>query len=101
MDEAHKHTGSNGMFSKTTVTTRDTLNQDQAIGSNLSAKSLDLQAGNNLTFRGSSAVATGDTTLQANNIVLEAAKNTQQQQNLELDSQVSNARVFDIQANDT
>ncbi|WP_422490419.1 filamentous hemagglutinin N-terminal domain-containing protein, partial [Endozoicomonas sp. ALE010] len=83
VDEAHKHTGSNGMFSKTTVTTRDTLNQDQAIGSNLSAESLDLQAANNLAFRGSSAVATGDTTLQANNIVLEAAKNTQQQQNLE------------------
>ncbi len=85
MDEAHKHADSNGMFSKTTVTTRDTLNQDQAIGSNLSAESLDLQAANNLAFRGSSAVATGDTTLQANNIVLEATKNTQQQQNSTLE----------------
>ena len=85
VDEAHKTTGSNGAFSNTTTKTRDTLHQDQSVGTAFSGNTINLQADNDLTLKGSSAVSTSGTTLQADNIVLEAATNTQQQQNLKVE----------------
>ena len=65
VDEAHKHAGKSGYLATNTITTRDTVRQDQAVGSTLSADTLTLNAGQNLTVTGSNVVSTQQTTLMA------------------------------------
>jgi filamentous hemagglutinin len=73
-DEAHKVTGSNGMFSKKTITTRDTVSQTSAQAATLSGEQTVLQAGNNIAITGSNVVSTSGTLLSAgNDIKVQAA----------------------------
>ncbi|MBD9656688.1 hemagglutinin repeat-containing protein [Pseudomonas sp. PDM12] len=73
-DEAHKFKGKNGMFSSTTTTIRDTVDQTLAEGSTFSAEQAYLQAGRDITVRGSNVASTDQTILLAgNDINLEAA----------------------------
>lgn len=73
-DEAHRSTGSNGLFSSTTTTTRDTLSQTLAQGTTLSGEQTHLHAGRDINVRGSNVVSTTQTELLAGrNITLEAA----------------------------
>lgn len=67
LDERHKVVGGNGWLSKTTRTTRDTVDRQTVQGSELSADSVQIAAGNNLTVAGSSVVGTGDVALKAGN----------------------------------
>lgn len=67
LDERHKVVGGNGWLSKTTTTTRDTVDKQQVQGSELSAGSVNIAAGNNLTVAGSSVVGTNDVALRAGN----------------------------------
>ncbi|MBD9398679.1 hemagglutinin repeat-containing protein [Pseudomonas sp. PDM11] len=73
-DEAHKFKGKSGMFSSTTTTIRDTVDQTLAEGSTFSAEQAYLQAGRDITLRGSNVASTDQTILLAgNDINLEAA----------------------------
>ena len=73
-DEAHKVTGGNGMFSKTTKTTRDTLSETTAQGSTLSGEHTYVQGGRDINLQGANVVSTQQTILVAGNDVnIEAA----------------------------
>ncbi|CAM3614901.1 Toxin CdiA [Pseudomonas reidholzensis] len=73
-DEAHKFKGSNGMLSSKTTTLRDTVSQTQATGTTLSAEQTYLQAGRDISVRGSDVVSTEQTVLVAERDVnIEAA----------------------------
>lgn len=66
-----------GTFSSKTKTQRDVFESDNSISSNLSADNITLQAGNDLTIRGSNIVSDNSTTLNANNnINITSAQNT-------------------------
>lgn len=67
LDERHKVVGGNGWMSKTTTTTRDTVDKQTVQGSELSADTVKIIAGNNLTVAGSSVVGTGNVALKAGN----------------------------------
>ncbi|QLR44299.1 hemagglutinin repeat-containing protein [Enterobacter sp. RHBSTW-00994] len=67
LDERHKVVGGNGWLSKTTTKTRDTVDRQTVQGSELSADSVNIAAGNNLTVAGSSVVGTGNVALRAGN----------------------------------
>lgn len=67
LDERHKVVGGNGWLSKTTRTTRDTVDRQTVQGSELSAGSVKIAAGNDLTVAGSSVVGTGNVALKAGN----------------------------------
>ncbi|HJV75948.1 MAG TPA: hemagglutinin repeat-containing protein [Noviherbaspirillum sp.] len=80
VDEAHQHTGTSGMLSSTTITTRDTLDQTIAQGSTVSGNTVDIQAGRNIALAGSNVVSTAGTTLAAqNDVTIATATNTTQQ----------------------
>lgn len=73
-DEAHKFKGSNGMLSSKTTTLRDTVSQTQASGTTLSGEQTYLQAGRDISVRGSDVVSTKQTVLVAERDVnIEAA----------------------------
>jgi filamentous hemagglutinin len=63
----HKVVGGNGFLSKTTTKTRDTVDRQTVQGSELSADSVNIAAGNDLTVAGSSVVGAGDVALRAGN----------------------------------
>lgn len=66
--------------SKSEVTTRDTTNETMALGSIFSGNTVTTQAGHDLNVTGSNVVATDDVTLLAqNNVKIEAATNTLQE----------------------
>ena len=65
VDEAHKVTGSNGLFSSKTTTTRDTLSETRAQATTLSGETTWIKAGNDLNVHGSNVVSTSGTTLVA------------------------------------
>ncbi|MGK3226836.1 hemagglutinin repeat-containing protein [Enterobacter soli] len=67
LDEKHKVVGGNGFLSKTTTKTRDTVDRQTVQGSELSADSVNIAAGNDLTVAGSSVVGSGDVALRAGN----------------------------------
>ncbi len=67
LDERHKVVGGNGWLSKTTTKTRDTVDRQTVQGSELSAGSVNIAAGNDLTVAGSSVVGTSDVALRAGN----------------------------------
>ncbi|WP_368543625.1 two-partner secretion domain-containing protein [Enterobacter soli] len=67
LDEKHKVVGGNGFLSKTTTKTRDTVDRQTVQGSELSADTVNLSAGNDLTVAGSSVVGSGDVALRAGN----------------------------------
>jgi filamentous hemagglutinin len=67
LDERHKVVGGNGWLSKTTTKTRDTVDRQTVQGSELSAGSVNIAAGNDLTVAGSSVVGTNDVALRAGN----------------------------------
>lgn len=67
LDERHKVVGGNGWLSKTTTKTRDTVDNQSVQGSELSAGSVNIAAGNNLTVAGSAVVGTDDVALRAGN----------------------------------
>ncbi|WP_432224259.1 hemagglutinin repeat-containing protein [Enterobacter wuhouensis] len=67
LDERHKVVGGNGWMSKTTTKTRDTVDRQTVQGSELSADSVNISAGKDLTVAGSSVVGTGDVALRAGN----------------------------------
>ncbi|MDZ5604334.1 hemagglutinin repeat-containing protein [Pseudomonas sp. RP23018S] len=69
VDEAHKVTGSNSLFSKKTTTTRDTLEETRAQATTLSGETTWVKAGNDINVRGSNVVSTSGTTLVAGNDV--------------------------------
>ncbi|SFO06140.1 Haemagluttinin repeat-containing protein, partial [Formivibrio citricus] len=75
VDEKHQST-SKGFLSSKTISTRDTLDQTQAQASTFSGQTVTVQAGNDLTVRGSNVVGTGDVSLLAgNNVTIDAATN--------------------------
>src|SRR5438105_4810017 len=75
VDEAHQVKGGNGAFSSKTITTRDTLSETQALGSTISANTVNLQSGADLRLSGSNVVGTQDVGLVAlRNIAIEAAQ---------------------------
>lgn len=65
VDAAHQHIGKSGLLARNTMRTRDTVLQDMASGSTLSGDSMVLDAGRDLTVRGSNAVSTQATSLLA------------------------------------
>ncbi|CAI2413303.1 hemagglutinin repeat-containing protein [Serratia plymuthica] len=65
LDERHKVTGGNGLMSKTTTTTRDTLDRQTLQSSTLSGDSIKVLAGNDLRVQGSSVAGTQDVKLLA------------------------------------
>jgi len=66
-----------GTFSSKTKTQRDVFESDNSISSNFSADNITLQAGNDLTVRGSNIVSDNGTSLNANNnINITSAQNT-------------------------
>lgn len=67
LDERHKVTGGNGLMSKTTTTTRDSLDRQTVQGSTLSGDSVNVLAGNDLRVQGSSVAGTQDVKLLAGN----------------------------------
>lgn len=67
LDERHKVTGSSGWLSKKTTTTRDTVDRQTVQGSELSADSVKVIAGNNIGVIGSSIAGTGDVAMKAGN----------------------------------
>lgn len=74
--EGRKHTH-RGMLKSTTTTTRDSLDQTQAIGSTLSGNQVAVR-GNNITVTGSNVVSDAGTVLLADNdLTVQAATNTQ------------------------
>ena len=76
VDEGHQRT-SKGFLSKKTVTTRETMERTDAVGSVFSGNTVTLLAGKDINIKGSTAVSDGGTTLVAgNNINIEAAQNT-------------------------
>lgn len=76
VDEAHRHS-EKGFLSKTTRTTRDTIDDSSALASTFSGNTTTLLAGQDLRIKGSNVVATGDTTLLAGNVIsVEAATET-------------------------
>lgn len=77
VDEAHQHTGRSSIFARTTVTTRDTLDQTTAQATTLSGKTVTVQAERDVTITGSNVVSDAGTTLAAkNNLSIVAANNT-------------------------
>jgi len=73
-NEAHKIKSSGFLSSKTTVT-RHTLDSTIALSSTLSADTIELSSGNNLSITGSNIVATDDVSLSAgNDITIDTAK---------------------------
>ena len=81
VDEAHQHRGTSSAFSSTTTTTRDRLDQTQAVATTLSGNATDLQAGHDIAVTGSNVVSTERTTLQAgHDIAITAATTTRQEQ---------------------
>ncbi|WP_119742566.1 hemagglutinin repeat-containing protein [Pseudomonas sp. Larv2_ips] len=65
VDEAHKVTGSNSLFSSKTTTTRDTVSETRAQATTLSGETTWVKAGNDVNVRGSNVVSTSGTTLLA------------------------------------
>ena len=65
VDEAHKVTGSNSLFSSKTTTTRDTVSETRAQATTLSGETAWVKADNDLNVRGSNVVSTSGTTLVA------------------------------------
>lgn len=77
VDEAHQHKGSSSLFSKKTITTRDTLSETTTQGTTFSGNTTYVQAGNDINVQGSNVVSTTATALLAkNNINVEGAANT-------------------------
>ncbi|QDL36365.1 hemagglutinin repeat-containing protein [Rhodoferax sediminis] len=82
VDEAHQHT-SRGFLSSRTDTTLDQVKRTDSVGSSFSGSTVTALAGRDLTVSGSSVVSDTATTLLAqNNIVIEAASNTSEEQHL-------------------
>ncbi len=76
LDETH-HNSQKGLLSSRSTTTRDTLDQTQAIGSQLSGQTVSVSAGKDLTVTGSSIASDLATTLNAGgNVTLVAAQNS-------------------------
>ncbi|MFO2466511.1 hemagglutinin repeat-containing protein [Pseudomonas sp. 15FMM2] len=65
VDEAHKVTGSNSLFSSKTTTTRDTLTETRTQASTFSGDTTLVKAGNDVNVRGSNVVSSNGTTLVA------------------------------------
>ncbi|WP_233176983.1 hemagglutinin repeat-containing protein [Ralstonia sp. ASV6] len=77
VDEAHQHKGSSSLFSKKTITTRDTLSETTTQGTTFSGNTTYVQAGNDINVRGSNVVSTDGTTLIAKHDVnIEAASDS-------------------------
>ncbi|MDH1123012.1 S-layer family protein, partial [Stenotrophomonas maltophilia] len=73
--EGRKHT-KRGLLGSTTTTTRDSLEQTQAIGSTLSGNQVGIR-GNNVTVTGGQVVSDDGTVILAdNNLIIQAATNT-------------------------
>ncbi len=63
VDERHKKTGTNGMFSSTTTTTRDAFNRDTAQASQFSGNTVNINAGHDLVVTGSDVAGSQDVLL--------------------------------------
>ncbi|WP_144264592.1 hemagglutinin repeat-containing protein [Polaromonas sp. C04] len=82
VDEAHQHT-SRGFLSSRTDTTLDQVKRTDSVGSSFSGSTVTALAGRDLAVSGSSVVSDTATTLLAqNNISIEAAGNTSEEQHL-------------------
>ncbi|WP_380184728.1 filamentous hemagglutinin N-terminal domain-containing protein, partial [Kalamiella sp. sgz302252] len=83
LDQYYKATGSNGALSSKTVESRDTFSHQTVNGSQLSADSVTVQAGRDITVTGSSVAATQDVAMSAgNNLNIESATAQQQEYSL-------------------
>nr|WP_024965370.1 hemagglutinin repeat-containing protein [Pantoea sp. IMH] len=75
----HKSTGSNGAFSKSTITTHDVVNRETAQGSAFSGDSVTMQAGHNLLIQGSGVAGTQDVALYGGqDVTIKAAEESSQ-----------------------
>ena len=75
----HKSTGSNGAFSKSTITTHDVVNRETAQGSAFSGDSVTMQAGHNLLIQGSGVAGTQDVALYGGqDVTINAAEESSQ-----------------------
>lgn len=73
VDEGHQTSGGSGWFSKKTVTTRDQVDQSQALGSTVSGNAVRVTAGKDVKVTGSNVVSSAGTTVSAGNDVNFAA----------------------------
>jgi len=73
IDEGHQTSGSSGMFSKKTVTTRYLVEQSQEAGSTVSGNTVSVNAGKDANVTGSNVVSTAGTSIGAGNNVNIAA----------------------------
>nr|WP_255563024.1 hemagglutinin repeat-containing protein [Herbaspirillum sp. ASV7] len=73
IDEGHRTSGSSGMFSKKTVTTRYLVEQSQEAGSTVSGNTVSVNAGKDVNVTGSNVVSIAGTTIGAGNNVNIAA----------------------------
>lgn len=91
VDEAHQHSET-GFLSRTTRSTRDTLDATSSLASTLSGESTTLLAGQDIRITGSNVVATHDTTLVAgNDISVEAAAETRNETHF---SEIKKSGIF-------
>ena len=77
VDEAHRHKGTSGWLSSTTITTRNTLSDTTNQGTVFSGNTTNVQSGNDINVSGSDIVSAGGTTLLAKgNVNVESATNS-------------------------
>jgi filamentous hemagglutinin len=79
LDEAHQHTN-NGFLSSSTTTTRNQLQSTTAVASTFEGNSVNVNAGQDLSVKGSNVLADQNVNLAAGgNVNITAAQNTQSQ----------------------
>ncbi|AST88349.1 hemagglutinin repeat-containing protein [Ralstonia nicotianae] len=77
VDEAHQFKGSSSLFSKKTITTRNTLPETTTQGTTFSGNTTYVQAGSDINVKGGNVVSTDGTTLIAKHDVnIESATNS-------------------------
>ncbi|EML4853717.1 hemagglutinin repeat-containing protein [Morganella morganii] len=82
-DEYHKVTGSNGALSSATLTTRDRYDTTEVVSSQAGGDTVTLNAGRNLTVKGSQVIADNDLTATAGkNITVTTADESREETHL-------------------
>ncbi|ADO50260.1 hemagglutinin repeat-containing protein [[Enterobacter] lignolyticus] len=80
VDERHKKTGTSGMLSSTTTTTRDAFSRDTAQASQLSGNTVSINGGHDVLIKGSDVAGTQDVTLHGGHDVTITAADERNQE---------------------